>query len=191
MILPQPQPTLVSSRLTLRPFSSDDVPVVVWLAGSDSVANTTLTIPHPYHPSDATKWISNHRLDYERANSANFAIAINKTAEVIGAIGLVFSPSFFKAEMGYWIGVDYWNCGYATEAAKRVLQWAFESLHLNRVFAQYFCHNPASGRVLTKLGMREEGRLRQDVYKNDSFIDIIICSILRDEYYHRLQGAFK
>ncbi len=71
-----------------------------------------------------------------------------ETDELIGAIGLTLSKKYDHAEMGYWIGVPFWGKGYCTEAAKIVLQYGFEELKLNRIFAHHMTNNPASGKVM-------------------------------------------
>jgi len=70
-----------------------------------------------------------------------------------------------RAELGYWIGVPYWGKGYATEAARSVVNYGFSTLELHRIFASHVPANPASGRVLTKIGMRHEGRLLGHILK--------------------------
>jgi [ribosomal protein S5]-alanine N-acetyltransferase len=84
--------------------------------------------------------------------------------------------------LGYWIGKPYWGRGFCTEAARAVLRYAFTELGLNRVHAYHFHHNPASGRVLQKIGMTHEGLLRQHVKKWGQFIDNELYSILRSEF---------
>ena len=72
---------------------------------------------------------------------------------VMGVAGIHLSHSQ-KAELGYWISVPYWGKGYTTEAVKRLIQFGFEEMELNRIFASYFSNNPASGRVMEKAGLR-------------------------------------
>ena len=86
------------------------------------------------------------------------------------------------AELGYWIGVPYWGKGYATEAAKAVVRYGFEQIKLNRIFAHHFKPNPASGKVLRKIGMKYEGCMRQHVRKWDEFVDLELYAILREEW---------
>ena len=86
------------------------------------------------------------------------------------------------AELGYWIGVPYWGRGYATEAAREVVKYGFEKVQLNRIFAAHFKHNPASGKVLQKIGMKYEGCMRQNILKWGDFIDVEVYSILRQEF---------
>ena len=87
-----------------------------------------------------------------------------------------------RAEMGYWIGKPYWNNGYCTEAAEAVLRYGFTELGLNRIYAHHFGRNPASGRVMEKIGMVYEGCLRQHVQRWGVFEDLKIYAILKSEY---------
>jgi RimJ/RimL family protein N-acetyltransferase len=77
--------------------------------------------------------------------------------------------------------VPYWGNGYATEAGQSVVRYGFEQIKLNRIFAHHFRHNPASGKVLRKLGMKYEGCMRQHVLKSGQFIDLELYAILREE----------
>ena len=86
-----------------------------------------------------------------------------------------------RAELGYWIGVPSWNQGYATEAAAAVVSYAFGELNLHRVWAQHLARNAASGRVMQKIGMQHEGRLRQHARTNGIPEDLESYAILRDE----------
>ncbi len=181
------QPTLSGASLILRPFSARDAPVVQALAGAKEVASTTLTIPHPYEDGVAEAWIESHALGYAAGTLATFAIVERSAQQPVGAIGLSLKPAHARAEMGYWIGVPFWNRGYATEAARMMLRFGFEELGLNRIHAQHFVRNPASGRVLQKVGMRYEGRLRQHVQRWGNFEDLEQYGILAQEW--RLTSA--
>jgi RimJ/RimL family protein N-acetyltransferase len=80
------------------------------------------------------------------------------------------------------IGVPYWNQGYATEAAQHAVDWGFQQLGLNRIYAQHFGSNPASGRVMQKMGMKYEGTLRQHYIRFGEVQDAVCYGILRDEW---------
>ena len=177
-----PQPTLQTPGLILRPLTLADAPDVQRLAGAREVAHTTLLIPHPYADGLAEQWISTQAADWEKMQSAVFGIVIRKTGQLCGAIGLTLAVQHAAAEMGYWIGVPFWGKGHATEAARGVLGFGFRDLKLNRVHAHHFTRNPASGRVLQKIGMRHEGRLRQHVRRWDRFEDLECYGILGSEW---------
>jgi RimJ/RimL family protein N-acetyltransferase len=175
------QPSLQTERLLLRPFRLDDAPEVQRLAGDREVASTTLLIPHPYKDGMAEAWIATHEEQFAEGLQAVFAIVRKADQRLLGAIGLSIKSEHARAELGYWIGRPYWNQGYATEAAAAVVRYGFEALGLNRVFAQHMVRNPASGRVMQKIGMQHEGRLRQHVQKWDQFEDVEIYSLLRGD----------
>lgn len=176
------QPTLITDRLVLRPFELADGPAVRLLAGHQAIADTTLHIPHPYEEGMAESWIATHQERFENGAGAIFAICLKPDGPLIGAIGLDIEGAHSRAELGYWIGKPYWNRGYCTEAAGAVIAYAFDTLRLNRVQARHFRRNPASGRVMQKIGMIREGCLRQSVQKWGVFEDLEIYSILREEY---------
>lgn len=176
------QPTLSTPRLLLRPFSVHDAPAVQRLAGAEEVASTTLTIPHPYGDGVAEAWIRTHAPGYAAGTRAVFAVVDPSAQEVVGAVGLVISAEHARAELGYWIGVPFWNRGYATEASRALLDLGFGELGLNRVHAQHFVRNPASGRVMRRLGMRYEGRLRQHVRRWGRYEDLEQYGLLAGEW---------
>ena len=180
-LLPKTQPTLKTERLVLRPFAPADAPLVHILAGDKDVASTTRLIPHPYPDGLAESWIDSLPGKYERGDGVSFAITLKEGA-LIGSIGLILSLADHHGEMGYWIGKPYWNSGYCTEAAAAVLQFAFDTLDLERVYAKYMGKNPASGRVMAKLGMLQEGVLRHHRCKWGAFEDLVVCGILRSEW---------
>jgi RimJ/RimL family protein N-acetyltransferase len=178
-------PTLTTERLLLRPFSMDDAPAVKDLAGEYEIAATTATIPHPYEDGMAEAWIGTHQEAFEKGEAVSLAIALRSGGQLLGAIGLGINQANSLAEMGYWIGKPYWNRGYCTEAAGAVLEYAFSELGLNRVQARHMTKNPASGRVMQKIGMQYEGRLRQQIKRWDAFEDAEMYAILREDYRSR------
>jgi ribosomal-protein-alanine N-acetyltransferase len=173
------QPTLRTSRLTLRPFVPSDAPAVQRLAGAREVALNTLTIPHPYPEGAAEGWIASQRDEYENGMLHNFAIVA--AGEVVGSIGLMMKGQRI-AEIGYWIGVPYWGRGYASEAGEELIRHGFEDLGFERIFAGYYARNAASGRVLQKLGMVYEGTLRRHVCKWGEYLDVVYYGLVRDEW---------
>jgi RimJ/RimL family protein N-acetyltransferase len=175
-------PLLLTPRLTIRPFTLADAPRVQQLAGDRAIADTTMNIPHPYDDGMAAAWIAEHSGQFQRGEIAHFAVVLRERNEVIGAVGLTFHHAHARAELGYWIGREYWSLGYGTEAARAMLEYAFLARGQNRVEATHFSRNPSSGRVMQKLGMKHEGRSRQYFKKADTFEDVERYAILRDEY---------
>jgi ribosomal-protein-alanine N-acetyltransferase len=174
---------LRTPRLLLRSLDRGDIPAITRLAGVREIAATTLNIPHPYSEEDAHNFLVHAEEDFRAERSAAFAIAILPDNELCGAIGLAITSAHERAELGYWIGVPYWGRGFATEAARAVLVFGFETLRLHRIHASYFAGNTASQRVLEKIGMRREGPSRKHVRKWNRFIDLENYGLLASEFH--------
>lgn len=164
--------------MILRPFELADAKEVQRLAGDRAVADTTLKIPHPYEDGMAEKWIATHRAKFDAGMSAIFAVVRRGPMELVGAISLEIEKRYDRAELGYWMGRPYWGLGYCTEAGRAMVAFGFTDLGLNRIHASHFVRNPASGRVMEKLGMKREGLFRQHVKKWDRYEDLVLYGIL-------------
>lgn len=171
-------PTLETARLRLRPYSDADIAELLPLIGTREVAATTLRIPHPYTEQDARDFFAL----LQGTRKIWLAITLRADGSQIGGIGLTVDDQHQHAELGYWLGAPYWGQGYATEAATDMLRYGFETLRLHRIFASHFKHNPASGRILVKLGMRHEGCQREHLRKWDEFVDSELYGVLRREW---------
>jgi [ribosomal protein S5]-alanine N-acetyltransferase len=173
---------LETERLILRCLELNDATIIRELAGHPEIAATTLAIPHPYSLEAAVEFINHSRRALESDETYTFVITRRGEGNVIGCIGLGGGDQHRRAEMGYWMSVANWGQGYTTEAARRMLRFGFETLGLNRIYATHFVGNPASGRVMQKIGMTREGTLRQHVIKDGQPLDIVYYGILRSEY---------
>jgi ribosomal-protein-alanine N-acetyltransferase len=178
---PDLRPTLTTERLVLRPFQLGDATAVQHLAGHALVAATTATIPHPYPDGTAEAWITMHRKWFQLGQVAPFAITLKASHALIGCIDLAITAAHARAELGYWIGVDYWNHGYCSEAAKSVVEYGFRELRLNKITSHHLSTNPASGQVMIKAGMMKEGLLRKHFIKNGVPQDLEVYGLLREE----------
>jgi len=146
------QTELYTDRLVLRQFEQTDALDVERMAGDKNVAVMTLNIPHPYLPGMGSEWISTHERGWKEKTRISYAITLAKSGQLIGAMGLV-SASKQEAELGYWIGREYWGSGYCTEAAEKLLEFGCVELGFKRIVARHLAINPASGRVMQKCGM--------------------------------------
>ncbi len=175
--------SLETERLVLRALRPDDAHTVARLAGRREIAHTTISIPHPYSVEQAQEWIATHAGHESSSKERVFGITTKADGQLIGAVGLrEIDTEHAQSEMGFWIGLEWWGHGYAAEAARAVVAHAFGELKLNRVYAHHMVRNPASGRVLEKIGMKREGVLRQRVRKWDVFEDVVLMAILRDDW---------
>jgi len=172
---------LQTDRLTLRPYALSDIPALVPLIGAREVAATTLRIPHPYTESHARDYIARVDEDIAKGNCLRLAIILRLSNTFCGGVGLQIESDHRRAELGYWIGVPYWGNGYATEAARAVVKYGFETLGLHRIFASHFPKNPASAKVLRKIGMRHEGCQRAHILKWGEFIDLEMYGMLASD----------
>ena len=175
------RPELRTSRLLLRPFQLSDAEAMeVWINDREIAANTR-TIEYPYPPGSGKKWIEKHPQTWLDGKSAVFAICELESGDLMGAIGLEIDRDHHHAELGYWLGRQFWNRGICTEAAAAVLKFGLKQLGLNKVHAHYLLRNPASGRILEKIGMKKEGVLRKHIRKWGVFEDIGLYGLLASE----------
>ena len=177
------QPTLKTQRLILRPYTLDDAPELQRLIGERDVAATLMIVPHPYEDGMAEEWIGKRQDLFDKGEIVNFAVTHRKDGYLIGGIGFhAIEREAERAEIGYWIAKPYWGNGYATEAARAVVKFGFEVMKLNRIHAAHFSNNPASGRIMRKIGMKYEGCRRQHEKKWGELLDWECYGILRNEY---------
>lgn len=147
---------LVSERLVLRPPVPDDVDATVVQIGDPAVSRMLARVPHPYRRADAEAWVERTR-EAHRAR-IGLHLVIDTGNGVIGGIGL---HGFPEPEFGYWLGRDHWGLGYATEAGRALLAFAFGPLGLSRIRSGVFRDNPASLMVQAKLGFAKTGESRR------------------------------
>ena len=179
---PSSLPVLTTRRLRLRPFTRADAAPVRVLASDREIADKTLNVPHPYESGMAEKWIGTHELGFARGELVALAMTLPADDLLIGAIGLNLELAHRRATLGYWVGRPYWGRGYCTEAARALVAHGFESFRLNKISAECLTRNPASARVLVKLGMTHEGHKRQHYQKWGHFEDVEEYGLLRADH---------
>lgn len=145
-------PALETERLTLRAPRIDDAKAIAALADDLRIARNTTRIPHPYSLADAEAWLAAvNRADGERTFLVTLA-----DGTIIGACGFDLRDGR-GPELGYWLGVAHWGKGYATEAARAVIDHAFGDHGHEALFSGARVSNPASRRVLEKCGFQWTG----------------------------------
>ncbi|MGG0249887.1 GNAT family N-acetyltransferase [Bacillus sp. AFS043905] len=170
--------TITTKRLVLRIFQKSDAVAVTKLCNNYNIYKNTLYLPYPYTIEDALSWIEHHLDNFNANKSYEFAITDKEIGKLYGAIALSNNQKFNNGEIAYWIGKKFWGNGYATEAAQAILHFAFEEKQYHKVFARYFNSNPASGRVMQKLGLKKEGILIDHVRKENRFEDLVYYGII-------------
>ena len=178
--------TLTTSALTfqlsigrLRPWREGDEESLSRYASNRQIWNNVRDFfPYPYTPRDAHSWVRSNKSTHQ---PNNFAIEIDGRA--VGNIGFTVKDDIYRynAEIGYWLGEDYWRRGIMTEAVPVVTDYIFENFQVNRIFACVLEGNLGSMRVLETAGYRHEAVHRQAAVKNEQHLDEHIFAVLRSE----------
>jgi RimJ/RimL family protein N-acetyltransferase len=177
------QPALETRRLWLRPVQPSDTAGIQQAASARAVADTMISLPHPYPAGEAERYLARRQAERERGLSAAFALVRKADAGFAGLIELrAIEREHSQAELSFWLAVEAWGLGYMSEAVAAVVAYGFDDLGLNRLYAFHMLRNPASGRVLEKNGFRQEGVLRQRVRKWGRFEDVALWAILREDW---------
>jgi [ribosomal protein S5]-alanine N-acetyltransferase len=177
-----PTPTLPTARLRLRPFGDADADGLFALHSNAGVLRYW-DAPPWRERARAGRFLATCRQMAEEGTGARLAADRVSDGTFIGWCGLSrWNPDFRSASLGYCLSEAAWGHGYATEAARALLQWAFATLDLNRVQAEVDTRNVASARVLEKLGFVREGTLREDCVVNGEVSDSWVYGLLRREW---------
>ncbi|MFT8887393.1 MAG: GNAT family N-acetyltransferase [Ethanoligenens sp.] len=176
--------SIQTPRLLLRKFVVEDAPDMFqhW-AGNEQVTRYLTWAPHE-NVEVTRERISEWQQQYGNPAVYHWAIALRETGSVIGSISVqAIRQQNRSCELGYCLGNTFWNKGYMTEAMRAVLKLLFEKVGLHRVQALHHFDNPASGRVMEKVGMTLEGALRDfGRYADGTWYSLRIYSILEDEW---------
>ena len=175
-------PVLETQRLRLRAVTMRDAKDIHQYSSDPEVARYVLWSEHD-SLSQTRAYIRYILRQYRAGEPTSFCIEHKETHKAIGTIGFMWLSSEYRsAEVGYSIAREHWNKGFMSEALAEVLSFGFEYLDLNRIEAQHDTRNPASGRVMVKVGMEREGTLRQRIYNKGCFVDVDMYAITRDRW---------
>jgi len=147
-----------TARLVLRPLAASNLDDLVRALNNFNIAKMTARIPHPYGIDDARAFLALCQTSEEGV--LRLSIARRAAPDlVIGGVGYEALDEENAAEIGYWLAEGEWGQGLASEAASAVRDHAFRHCQFDRLIARYLADNPASGRVLAKLGFTVTGSL--------------------------------
>lgn len=156
-----PDPPLQLDPVLLRPWNTNDIPVLVALGQDPSVSRWFPVIPCPYTEHDASDWLASEEMERLEGRGIAFALTHTDTGQVLGGIGIGSISELLKtASVGYWLGAHARGNGYMAPTVQMVARWAFTTLGLARLEATIDPDNIASQRVAERCGFRREGRLR-------------------------------
>ncbi len=167
------------NKCILRKWKSTDLENMVENANNYNVAcNLRDAFPYPYTVEDGKEWI-----EFARNEEWGYYFAITVNNKAIGGIGLIVGKDIERksSEVGYWLGEDYWGKGIVSSALNGIVEFAFNDLKLERIFAVPLEHNIASRRVLDKNGFALEGILRNSVIKSGKMYNQALYAIIREE----------
>ena len=174
---------LETPRLRLRPLELSDASAIQKAAGAREIADTIISLPHPYPAGEAERFIIRQQSEREAGRSVTISIEQKPEGWFCGLIELRdIDCEHLQAELSFWLAVDAWGQGYMSEVIHAVVRYGFASLGLNRLYAHHMLRNPACGRVLEKNGFKLEGLLRQRVRKWGQFEDVSLWAILRKDW---------
>ncbi|MCW9705831.1 GNAT family N-acetyltransferase [Fodinibius salsisoli] len=175
-------PVLETDRLRLRQLMARDIDRIVQYANNPKIEEMTLNMPFPYGEKDAVSWLATAHEGFSEERHYVFGICSLQTDKVMGGIGLKVNKRFNRAELGFWLGEPFWSKGYITEGVEAVLEFGFNELELNKIFAFHMVKNPASGKVMTKNGMVKEAELVEHIRKGEEYIDVVQYRLTRKEF---------
>jgi len=162
-------------NFTLRPWNLADISSLVNYANNWNIAkNLTDKFPFPYSEPDAISFI-----EFATRDKPIHIFAIEIMGQAAGGIGIHPQDDIHKknAELGYWLAEPFWGRGIMTNGVKQMVDFAFNTFDINRVFARPFGTNNASQRVLEKAGFTLEGRFKNTLYKNGEYQDELIYAV--------------
>lgn len=175
-------PSLQTDRLTLRKIRISDIPSLLKYVNHKVISDNILNFPYPYLEDDAIFRMNFVLQGFKNEERYVFAIALKETDEFIGEIGIHLDKTNNRAEMGFWIGEPFWSKGYMSEAARRTLQFGFEEVGLNKIYATHFLANPASGKVLINCGMIKEAEMIDHYQHKGIYGSVLQYRLTKKEY---------
>ncbi len=167
------------SSFTLRPWSIADLHSLVEHANNPNIARfMTDAFPHPYAEANGKAFI-----EMACKDQPIHIFAIEVEGKAVGGTGVHLQADIMRknAELGYWLGEPYWGRGIIAQAIGQIVDFAFRTYDVNRIYARPFGTNTASQRVLEKAGFKLEARFEKTVFKNGEYLDELV-------YAYRLSG---
>lgn len=171
-----------TERLLIRKLTKEDAPDIFHYA---SDPETTKFVLFPTHQTveDTWKFLGPTLEKYEKKEVAPWGIEWKETGRLIGTSDFIWwNPDHKKAEIGFILTKEYWNQGIMSEAVKKLIQFGFEEMELNRIEARCHENNIASARVMEKVGMKLEGLAREALFVKGDYWNLKQYAILRQDW---------
>lgn len=183
MIIYKGAPLIETQRLILRKLEMNDANRMFDYIFSDHrVMDNLIKGPHE-SISETINRLTEITNQYMSETFCYWGIEVKESGELIGTIDLFnINEDTENCEVGYNIGFNWWNKGYGTEALHAVVEFAFRIMDIHKISATHNIDNPASGKIMLKVGMKREGIIRHMIRKNNQYKDCGIYGILQQEY---------
>ena len=179
-------PILKGENVKLRQLCRKDAKRITKLLTQEVSYCLKAIIPNPYKIEDALNFINKSHSNFKSKKGFIFGIDFRgATVELSSSpfVGIISIENIDhinrNAEVGYWIGKEYWNRGIATESLALVIDYAFNILDLHKLYASVFVQNAASIHVLEKCNLRREGELHEQKYKHGKFRNILLYGMTK------------
>lgn len=172
---------MIELDFQLRNWKYEDREDVAYYANNKKIADFLRNgFPHPYTIENADFFL---KMGLEGDQQKQLMKAIVVEGHAVGSIGIFLKEDVYckSAELGYWLGEDFWSKGIMTEAVRQICKLAFENYELIRIFAEPFAGNEGSRRVLEKAGFTLEGIMKKSVFKNGQISDSCMYALLKDD----------
>lgn len=163
--------------ISIRCIDRADTADITRLANNIHIAQMTANLPYPYTTEHAQIWLS-----YIEKTPAEHVFAVTGKGVFMGVVGLVHEDEHERAELGYWLGEDYWNKGVMSKAADMAVAYAFSMLKVSKVYSRCFASNTASQHVLDKCGFVLEGCLKAHHCRMGKLHDLLCYGLLKQDY---------
>lgn len=170
-----------TENFILRDWLEADAESLVQVANNKKIYDNLRDLfPHPYSIEDAKAFIKMT----QQANEKAIFLAVEIEGKAIGSVGITFKDDIYRknAEIGYFIGEDFWGKGYMTEIIKEITKYTFSNFDIIRIYAEPFEDNKASRRALEKAGFKLEAVFKNYVIKNKIIKNSCIYSVLKEEF---------
>lgn len=189
MIIYNGTPKIETDRLTLRRLEHIDAQSVFdhWIS-DERVTDNRVNAAHK-SISETVERVARIVSGYEKKEFCYWGIELKATGELIGEIDLYdFDSTTDNCEVSYSIGYKWWNQGFGTEALRAVVDYGFRNMNIHKISAAHNTDNPASGKIMSKVGMIQEGIIRHMIRNSkNQYKDCAVWGILQEDYLKRLK----
>ena len=172
-----------TERLVVRPPCGQDAPSIERAAGDRAIADTMISVPHPYPKGEGVRYLQRRKQEFDRGEALVYILESRNEGTFQGLIEIrQIDPQHRQGELSFWLARDAWGRRLIGEALPLVLEEAFRLLPLNRLYACHMVRNGRTGSILARFGFVKEGVMRQRVWKWDRYEDVVLAALLLQDW---------